>query len=171
MTTTSSAPPAPPRSTAGESSRRTLRFTSIEQALAEARRLVGAEQAGSLRRTGNWTLGQALGHLAAWAGYCFDGYPIRTPRVIGWLLRLRRHRFLHAAMPAGVHIPGVKGGTVATEELSTDEGYARFRRSFERLRDEGPMDRHPFLGRMSHDDWIALNLRHAELHLSFFVAE
>src|SRR5688572_27288102 len=171
MTTYASARPAAPSIAAATSGRRTLRFDSIEQALADAQRLVEAEQAGSLRRTGNWTLGQALGHLAAWAGYCFDGYPIRTPRVIGWILRLRRQRFLHGAMPAGVHIPGVKGGTVGTEALSTDEGYARFRRAFERLRDERPMDRHPFLGRMSHDDWIALNLRHAELHLSFFLAE
>ena len=26
----------------------------------------------------------------------------------------------------------------------------------------------PFLGELSHEDWIKLNLRHAELHFSFF---
>jgi hypothetical protein len=74
-------------------------------------------------------------------------------------------------MPAGVRIPRTKHGTVAIDALPTQEGYSRFRRAFERLRDQRPPDRHPFLGAMTHDDWIALNLRHAELHLSFLSPE
>lgn len=149
------------------SPRRSLRFSSIDEALGDVDRLVASDRAGTLRRCGNWTLGQTLGHLAAWAGFCYDGYPINPPRVIGWILHLRRHTFIHGPMRSGVRIPRVKGGTVATEELSTAEGYSRFRTAFERLKSEPAMDRHPFLGSMTQADWIALNLRHAELHLSF----
>ena len=158
---------ATPSDSVAPPKRRSLRFSSIDEALADADRLVAAERSGTLGRRGNWTLGQTLGHLAAWASFCYEGYPIKPPRVIGWILRLRRHAFIHGPMRAGVHIPRVKGGTVATEELSTDEGHARFRRAFERLKGERAMDRHPFLGKMAQEEWIALNLRHAELHLSF----
>lgn len=151
--------------------RRKLRFASIDEVFADVDRLLAAESAGRLNRMGNWTFGQTLGHLGAWAGYCFEGYPIKPPRVIGWILRLRRNSFIHGAMPAGVRIPGTKDGTVALDPLSTEEGYARFRRAFERLRDQRPPDRHPFLGAMTHGDWTALNLRHAELHLSFLSPE
>ncbi len=160
-----------PEIAAPDAERRKLHFDSIDEVIADIERLVRAESAGKLQRSGNWTLGQTLGHLAAWAEYCYEGYPIKPPRVTGWILRLRRHRFIHGAMPSGVRIPGVKGGTVATEELATDEGIARFQRACERLRSERPMARHPFLGKMTHEEWVALNLRHAELHLSFLLPE
>ena len=150
--------------------RRKLRFSSIDEVFADVEKLLAAERAGNLARIGNWSFGQTLGHLAAWAGFCFDGYPINPPKVIGWILRLRRNSFIRGAMPAGVHIPRVKGGTVAIEQLATEEGYSRFHRAFERLKSNCPPDRHPFLGKMTHDDWIALNLRHCELHLSFMSA-
>ena len=159
-----------PVNTGKLTNRRQLRFNSIEEVFADVEQLLSADRAGTLRRIGNWSLGQALGHLAAWAGYAFDGYPINPPKVIGWILRLRRHSFIHGAMPAGVHIPRVKGGTTATEALSTDEGYARFRKAFERLKSSTPPNRHPFLGKMTHNDWICMNLRHCELHLSFMSA-
>jgi hypothetical protein len=156
-----------PENDAPATERRKLRFASIDEVIADVDGLVRAETSGTLRRIGNWTLGQTLGHLAAWAGFCYEGYPIKPPRVIGWILRLRRHAFIHGPMRAGVRIPGVKGGTVATEALSTVEGHERFRHAMQRLKDERAMDRHPFLGKMTQDEWIALNLRHAELHLSF----
>lgn len=49
--------------------RRMLRFESLDQVIADVDRLVEAERAGRLTRLGNWTLGQTLGHLAAWAEY------------------------------------------------------------------------------------------------------
>ena len=30
---------------------------------------------------------------------------------------------------------------------------------------------HPIFGKLTHDEWIAINLRHAELHLGFQVPE
>jgi hypothetical protein len=56
-----------PVDTAKVANRRSLRFESIDHVLAEVDRLAESRRAGRLKRLGNWTLGQALGHLATWA--------------------------------------------------------------------------------------------------------
>ena len=157
--------------TAKVAGRRTLCFESIDQMMAEVDRLVEAERAGRLRRLGNWTLGQALGHLATWAEYSYTGAPLKPPFFIRWLLRLRKRGFLYRPMPAGVKIPRVEGGTLATEPMPTEEALGRLRRVMERLKSEAPAVPNVIFGPLTHDEWIALNLRHAELHLGFLVPE
>jgi hypothetical protein len=147
---------------------RSLRFNSPDDVLAEVDRLVAAERAGTLRSAGNWSLGQNLGHLAAWIDYPYDGYPLKTK----WIVRLFARRFLKkqfikGPMKKGVHIPGVQGGTVGIEPLPTEEGVARYRRAWERLRKTVPPIPNPLFGPLTHQEWIALHCRHAELHLGF----
>lgn len=147
--------------------RRTLRFRSLDEAIAEAQRLVAAERDGRLARAGNWSLGQTLGHMATWASFAFDGYPPETvpPTLIRVLGNLFGKLMLKRGMPAGVRIRHIPGGTVGLEEISADEGLSRLRAAFDRLARTAPTIENPFLGWLSHDQWIALNLRHAELHL------
>ncbi len=151
--------------------RRTVRFESIDEVLAEVDRLAEAERAGRLRRLGNWTLGQALGHLATWAEYGYTGAPLKAPFFIRWILRLRKRKFLYGPMRAGVKIPGVEGGTLATEPKPLEDGLAQYRKVMERLKAEPPTAPNVIFGRLTHDESIALNLRHAELHLGFLVPE
>jgi hypothetical protein len=47
--------------------------------MTEVDRLVEAERGGRLKRLGNWTLGQTLGHLAEWAEYGYSGCPLKVP--------------------------------------------------------------------------------------------
>ena len=154
-----------------DAARITLRFESIDQLMAEVDRLAEAEQAGRLQQLGNWTLGQTLGHLAEWIQYSYTGAPLTPPFFIKWVARLQKRKILYGPMRPGLRIPGVQGGTLATEPLSRDEGLARFRRAVERLRTEPPTAPSPLLGQLTHDEAIALNLRHAELHLSFLTPE
>src|SRR5215469_3200394 len=114
--------------TAKAAGRRTLRFESIDQVMAEVDRLAEAERAGRLRRLGNWTLGQTLGHLATWAEYSYTGAPLKVPFFIRWYLRLRKRKVLYGPMRAGVKIPGVEGGTLATDPLLLEESLGRMRR-------------------------------------------
>ena len=151
--------------------RRMLRFESIDQAMAEVERLAETERAGRLRRLGNWTPGQTLGHLAAWAEYGYTGSPLKVPFFIRWVLRLRKRKFLYGPMRAGVKIPGVEGGTLATDPVPLDEGLSRFRRAMERLKAEAPTAPSPVFGLLTHEESIAMNLRHAELHLGFLIPE
>jgi hypothetical protein len=157
--------------TAKVAGRRVLRFETIDQAMAEVDRLVQVERAGRLRRLGNWTLGQTLGHLACWAEYSYTGAPLKVPFFIKWILRLRKRAFLHEPMRAGVRIPRVPGGTLATEPMPLDEALGRMRRVMQRLKVEAPTAPNVIFGPLTHEEWVALNLRHAELHLGFLVPE
>lgn len=155
-------------SSTATTSRRTIRLATLEDAEADADRLVDADAAGQLRSSGNWTLGQALGHLSEWVQIGYRGMPMRVPWMVRLIGPMMRGRMIHGQMPAGVKLPGVEGGTFGTERLPTSTGRERLRDAYARLRTERPPERHPILGRMSHEDWIQLHLRHAELHLSFF---
>ena len=161
----------PPVDTGKVAERRILRFESLDQVLAEVERLAEAERAGRLRRLGNWTLGQALGHLASWAEYSYTGAPLKAPFFVKWFLRLRKRKFLYGPMRAGVKIPRVEGGTLATEPVPLDEALERMRRVLGRLQTEAPTAPNVIFGPLTHDEWVALHCRHAELHLGFFVPE
>ena len=155
----------------GISQRRKLRFESIDDAVAEAERLVAAEREGRLTHVGNWRVGRALGHLATWANFAFDGYPpeVVAPWPVRLILKLMRNRILNQGMMTGVKIGRVPGGTVGTDEFTADEGSERFRAAMRRLRQNAPTRENPVFGKLTHEQWIQLNLRHAELHLGFQV--
>lgn len=146
-----------------------LRFETPSELRSHVGRLLRAEEAGRLKHSGNWTLGQALGHLAAWASFPYDGYPqqLNPPFFIRWILRMRKSAYIHKQLPAGVKIPKLREGTLATELLSTEEGLRRFNQAWDRLEKAPPKTRNIIFGELTHAEWIALNLRHAELHLSF----
>lgn len=149
--------------------RRKLRFNSIDDILADIDRIVAAGKAGKLRCTGNWTAGQAMGHVAAWINYPYDGFPMgRPPFFIRFILRFLKKKYLRGGMPAGVKIPKVEHGTFATEPLSTEEGAARLGKALARMKsnEEAKYDS-PAWGKMPYEERVAINLRHAELHLSF----
>lgn len=154
--------------TAKVSDRRKLRFKTVDELLADVDRIAAADKAGKLRRTGNWTAGQAFGHLAAWINYAYEGFPMKVPWFIRFLIRRKLKTYLTAGMDAGVHIPRAKGGTYATDPLSTEEGAEQLRKALRRLQSGEPAKfDSPAFGTMAPKDRIALNLRHAELHLSF----
>jgi len=161
---------AAPVDTSRVTTRRLLHFETVDEMLAEADRLVSAERAGRLTHVGNWTLGRTLGHLATWTEYSYTACPLKVPFFIKWFLRLRKRAFLYGPMRAGVKIPGVPGGTLGTAPVSLDEALPRFRSISERLKTEAPTAPSPVFGMLTHQEAIALNLRHGELHLGFHVA-
>jgi hypothetical protein len=148
--------------------RRKLHYQSIDELLADVDRIVAADKSGTLRRTGNWTAGQAFGHLASWINYSYEGYPMKTPWFIRVILRFMKKKYLRNGMPAGVRIPGAAEGTYATQAMSTDQGAQQLRQALHRLK-KGELSKFdsPAFGPMPLEERIALNLRHAELHLSF----
>src|SRR5262249_51520239 len=112
-----------------------------------------------------------LGHVAVWAEYSYTGSPLKPPFFIKWILRLRKRKFLYEPMRAGVKIPGVKGGTLAIEPMPLDEAVGRLRRVLERLKSDEPTTPNTIFGPLTHEEWIAINLRHAELHFGFFIPQ
>ena len=147
--------------------RRTLRFETIDDAIADAEKVAAADQAGKAHTLGNWTLGQIFNHLATWADYAYTGAPMQAPWFVRIIAKTFKKRFLTKSMPAGGRIPRVPGGTYGTEDVPTSEALDHFRKAFSRLKAEAPTAPSPAFGPLTHDEAIALNLRHAELHLSF----
>ncbi|MBC8002197.1 MAG: DUF1569 domain-containing protein [Opitutaceae bacterium] len=150
--------------------RRTLRFNSIKEVIADADRIAAAERAGTLRTTGNWTAGQTFGHLAAWANYPYDGYPaaLRPPWILKTLLKLfLKNKFIKGPMRPGVRIFKVSGGTLGIDPLPLEVGLEQLRNSHLRLDATCPPLPNVLMGPLTHEQWRSLGLRHAELHLSF----
>lgn len=149
--------------------RRDVRYESLDDAMADMNRLAALERNGKLDALGNWSLGQAIGHLATWAEFAYTPCPVPPPPLlIRLVLPMLRNRFLNKGMPAGVAIPGVEGGTLGTEPMPTAAAIEKFTEVAERLKREAPTQPSPAFGKMSQEDGIKLQLRHSELHLSFF---
>ena len=161
----------PPVDTSSVPGRRSLRFNTPADALADAERLAAAHKAGSVTRLGNWSLGQALGHVAAWIDYAYDGYPFTPPPEMAARARGFLPRVLEGGMTPGFKIASVEGGTAGILDMDSAIALSRLHRAWARLSASPPTAPagHAFFGPMTHEQWIALNLRHSELHQSFFI--
>lgn len=161
---------ATPVNTKKVADRRDLHFFSASQVLSDASKLIEAEAKGKLRPLGNWTLGQAFGHIAAFVKYGYDGYPPDMPSppwVVRIILPLFKKQFLKK-LPVGMKMPKVPGGTYGIEKITSTEGLEMLRAAFTRL-DSQPLHKpNPVFGNFTPDDWKQLHFRHAELHLSFY---
>ena len=156
--------------TAKVTDHRPLHFNTIDDLLVEIDRIVAAERSGTLRWCGNWTPGQVFGHLATWINYGYVGFPRRAtpPWFIRPILRMKVKKYLRDGMPRGIKIPGIKEGTFGTEPLTTQEGAQRLEAALMRLKNREPVRHYsPAFGEMPHEQHIAFQLRHAELHLGY----
>ncbi len=149
--------------------RREVRYESLDDALADMHRLAAIERDGKLEVLGNWSLGQAIGHVATWAEFAYMPCPLpRPPLFVRVMMPLLKNRFLNKGLPAGVSIPRVEGGTLGTEPIPTSAAIEKFATVADRLKREAPTQPSPAFGRMTQAECIKLQLRHAELHLGFF---
>jgi hypothetical protein len=159
-----------PVNTAKDAPRRPVSCATLNDLRRELSALEQAHAKGTLRATGNWTPGQILTHLEAFIRYPYEGYPAALgtpPWIIRKILSMRKKRYLFKGLPAGVKIPGVPGGTVGAQDVPFEQGMARFRAAIDRLEASPPTSPNMIFGPLTREEWTALHLRHAELHLSF----
>jgi hypothetical protein len=143
--------------------RRPIRYESYDDVLADAERLAQRP----VVTLGNWSPGQVFAHLAMACDVMIDGAPAAPPKPIQWLLRfLLKRRFLTQGLPAGFALKG-KSAVLVPGIVSTDEGLARLRAGFARLRANPHRAPHPGFGVITPEEWDAFHLRHCELHMSF----
>ncbi len=146
------------------SDRRTLSFQSLDDILADAEALA----AGDIRTMGNWTSGQIVDHVAALIELSIDGFTMKAPLPLRIFGRLMRNMALNKPMRPGFKMPKKFAAMAPRPDVQWDAALARLRSVGQRVRDGEQMQHpSPMLGRMSHEDWVKLHCRHAELHFSF----
>jgi len=148
--------------------RRILRFTSLDDILKDAQQLAG----GRVRPLGNWSLGQATEHLSRAMAMSLDGTNLgRAPLPIRIMLRyVFKKRILTKGMRPGFNLKGPFADYIVPgAACPTEQGLTNLRSGIERLKREPQRHPHPAFGPLTREEWDLIHLRHAELHLSFFL--
>jgi hypothetical protein len=158
------------------STRRRVRLQTIEDLSAAAERIVAAAAAGKVRPLGNWTPAQVLWHIGKLIELSFDGFPFRYQRGPAWITRLIRFLswrwLIWLAFRPGFQNPSYAAVLEPNPGLALDEAVAYLRQQLGRIRKGERMTQASGVeGTYSHEEWVYIHLRHAELHLSFLALE
>lgn len=152
--------------TATVQGRRKLTFRSFDEVLVDAERLVSSPNTKML---GNWPLSHLLTHLATGINGSIDGISGKAP----WFLRLIgpfvKRRIIKNGMSPGFKVPKAREADSFPPASSPQEALQKLRAAVGRLKQERMTARNPVFGKMTHEEWTRLHLRHAEMHLSFAV--
>ena len=146
--------------------RRELTFASLDEVVADAEKLVASPNTKML---GNWPLSQLLTHLATAVNGSIDGYSAKAPWLVRLIGPLLKGRFLKNKMSPGFKLPKDVEVGFFPAVPSPQEALEELRAAVVRLKTEKMTTRHPVLGKLTHEEWTRLHLRHAELHLSFAI--
>ena len=148
--------------------RRELQFSKLSDVLEDAREVTQ----GNPRVLGNWSPGQIMMHLARAMDASIDGVEWKMSwikRLIGQYLFKRK--ILEGGMPAGYQLPAPVAERLVASETTTEAGLMALESAIQRLEGTSERKPHGFFGPMDADEWTQLHLRHAELHLSFILAQ
>lgn len=149
--------------------RRALAFDTIDDVIEDVNRIAQADTNQTLSVSGQWTAGEILTHLSAWIEYGYEGYPMApAPWIVRQGMKLFLRSILKNGMKPGGKIPGVEGGTTGQIKVATQTGCQRYLVALNRLGSSEPVKYpSPGFGDLSSEKRVKLNLRHAELHLSY----
>ena len=148
--------------------RRTVEYAALDEFLADATSLAES----GCRTLGNWSYGQILHHLAEAMRSSIDGFDFKA----AWPIRvfiapLIKNSVLSRPMRAGFKLPKRADPYLPPEDASVEESLDQARAAVDRLAHEDPRAEHPVFGKLAREEWMALHLRHAELHMSFVVPD
>jgi hypothetical protein len=145
--------------------RRKLRFASLDEMLADAESVATAPNVYML---GNLTLSQILSHLSLAMNGSIDGIPgRRAPFFFRTIGRLILPRILKRGISPGVKLRKDLANAAFPTDSAVPEALGKLKLAVSRVRSERMTSPHPFFGHLTHDQWMLMHLRHAELHLSF----
>jgi Protein of unknown function (DUF1569) len=147
--------------------RRDVSFSHLEEVVTDAERLLSSTRTIVV---GNWPLPQLLTHLAMTFNNSIDGFPTKAPIFIRLLGPLIKRSVLKAPkMKPGIKLPKATIAAAFPRANSPQAALDSLRKAIARTKHERMEARHPAFGKMTHDEWHTLHLRHCELHLSFAI--
>ncbi len=145
--------------------RRNVHYRTMQELIDDVERLA----AGPYRTVGNWSLAQICAHLSKGLNLALDGGTIPTP----WPIRVAARLFFKRRLIEGPMPPGfkLKGSAVRVlvpgDDTEFDAAMRSLHESVARWQKGAPTHPHFILGPMTPAQWDSLQLRHAELHMSF----
>lgn len=152
--------------------RRKLKFNSLDDALADARRLMES----GYTMLGKWDLGQVCGHCADWLRFPADGYPRAAfpLNALLWLMKatlgtsMRRKILRDEQFASGK--PTMPETVKPRGSLNDAAGVAALEAAATRFQQHtGPWHASPLFGEMTRDEHLRLQLIHLAHHLSFLI--
>jgi hypothetical protein len=155
-----------PVNTAKVDVRRKVDYKSFDEILADADRF----SSGNAKTLGNWSPGQIFQHLANAFNGSIDGFPNAFPWYMKAMAKLFKKKLMAGPMPAGLKMPAKLAKAVMPEPTSTEVGLANLRAAVARLKQEPHRAEHPIFGEVSKEEWDAMHLKHANLHMSFLTS-
>ena len=152
--------------------RRIVRLQTVDDLVAEMERLIVAAGAGEVRPLGNWSPAQVLWHIGKLMELSFDGFSWRYRRGPQWITRpfrfLAWRWLIRLAFRPGFKNPPEAAVLEPPATVSLDDAVGYLRRQIGRIRSGEKMTQESAVeGPYSHEQWLYIHLRHAELHLSF----
>lgn len=143
--------------------RRKLHFHTMQDILDDVETLAS----GPVESLGKWTPAQNIDHIRRLIHIAHRGVDFKMPlpfRVIG---KVFKGYFLKAPFRAGFKTVDI---FEPPAEITMQEAVEAFRAEMAIADRPGAMSHpSPLLGTMTHEQWVQLHCRHAELHLSFLV--
>lgn len=148
--------------------RRSLRFESLAEVLQDAEQVASVPH----RNLGNWSTGQIFQHLAKTIHTAIDGMDYRPFFLIRWGALLVKNSFFTKTMRPGFRAPqGALKAVGVDDVVSTEDGLSQLREAIERFQTTPERADHMVFGYLTESEHEMIQLRHAELHLSFIVPE
>jgi hypothetical protein len=145
-----------------------VHYADLDELQADAERLAGVKY----RTLGKWTYPQILDHLSRTTVASIDGFGFQAPWIARKLIApLMKNSFLTKPMRAGFQLPARAASIIPAADLSLPAAVEKLRSALARFKAEPQRAEHPFLGKLASQESTALQLRHAELHMSFVVPE
>lgn len=143
--------------------RRRLSFRSLDDIQADVEALDGS----AIRTTGNWTPAQIVQHVTDVITLSVDGFGFKLALPLRVLGRLLRSQALSKPMRPGFSVPPAMRTMLPSDQVPFEQAVASFREAVGRAKTERMTKASPLLGAMTHEQWVQLHCRHAEMHLSF----
>ena len=151
---------------AAQPERRNLTFQNLDEVVAEVERLAS----GEVRTTGHHSFAEILNHLAL-------SHDVSTGRVVApppplimkLMLPLMKRMVINSKpMKPGIKLPA-KGESFfwPAKSIEVPVALEYLKDSIQYYKTKGPLQKHPFFGKLTQAEADELNCRHAALHLSF----
>jgi hypothetical protein len=145
--------------------RRQLSFNSMGEILDDVEFLASGDPP---RADGNWSAGQIVQHVSKVIRYSVEGFP---PGRAAWPIRfvawIGRKSILGRPMNPGITLPAKFAFMAPEAEIGWDEAVDGIRTAIDRAESMRMTRTSPVFGNLTHEQWVQLHCRHAEMHFSF----